>query len=40
MNGLIIADYTIVVWALGALYGSYLRERRNQNRSLLKILRG
>lgn len=39
MNGLVIAGYTLVVWTLGALYGAFLRERRNQNRSLLAIAR-
>lgn len=40
MNGLVIAGYTLGAWALGVLYGTFLFERRNQNRTLLEIVRG
>jgi len=39
MNGLVLAGYTLLVWMLGALYGAFLFERRNQNRSLVDIAR-
>ena len=37
MNSLILASYTVLIWFIGACYGAFIFEYRNQNRSLIEI---
>lgn len=39
MNGTLLAGYTVAIWALGALYGAFLFEFRNQDRTLIELAR-